>query len=308
MRLLGKKRGQLRRAKRKESLGSLNGAPPLERDPHLPRRLPCRSLSLRRRAVGIDSRERILLSPENRPCLSDGRPLVPLRISPLPWQNRDVPRPAADKRQQPLEACDTLLAKDAGMVTDLQSRRFPFDTAHRFTLEEYYRLVEDGLLEEDARVELLDGKIIPMSPVGPRHEGVLFRLNQALADQARGRFQMDKARPLPIPDHNEPQPDLMLFRVGAVSDEHHVQPADVFLVVEVAKSTRRRDLIKKARIYAGGKVPEYWVVDLKKNFLHVFTLEGDGYKERVLEQGSASPRAFPDVTIDLNFVFHVRRG
>ena len=192
------------------------------------------------------------------------------------------------------------------MVTALQPRPFAFDAAHRFTLKEYYRLVEDGLLEEDARVELLDGKIVPMSPVGPRHEGVLFRLNQAIAAQARGRFQMDKARPLPIPDHNELQPDLMLFRVGAVSDEQHVQPADVFLVVEVAKGTRRRDLIKKTRIYEGGKFPEYWVVDLKKNCLHVFTLEGDGYKETLLERGSASPRAFPDVTIDLDSVFHVR--
>ena len=192
------------------------------------------------------------------------------------------------------------------MVTALQPRPFAADAAHRFTLKEYYRLLEDGLIEEDAHVELLNGKIVPMSPVGPRHEGVLFRLNQAIAGQARGRFQMDKARPLPIPEHSEPQPDLMLFRLGALSDEHHVQPADVFLVVEVAQSTRRRDLIKKARIYDDGKVPEYWVVDLKKNCLHIFTLEGDHFQETILERGSASPAAFPDVAVDLARVLGVR--
>jgi Uma2 family endonuclease len=192
------------------------------------------------------------------------------------------------------------------MATDLQSRPFAFDAAHHYTIEEYYRLVEEGLLEEDARVELLDGRIVPMSPIGPRHERVLRQLRRAFERQERGRFETDKATPLPIPNHNEPQPDLMLYRIGAATDEHHVQPADVFLVAEVARSTRRRDLVKKAKIYRSAQIPEYWVVDLKKNCLHVFTLEGDGYKEMLLERGSASPRAFPDVTIDLDAVFHVR--
>lgn len=69
------------------------------------------------------------------------------------------PTGAADKGRQPLDACDTLLAKDAGMVTNRQSRRFPFDAAHRFTIEEYHRLVEEGILEERPRsVELLRGQ------------------------------------------------------------------------------------------------------------------------------------------------------
>jgi Uma2 family endonuclease len=189
------------------------------------------------------------------------------------------------------------------MVSDLQSRRFAFDTARRYTIEEYHRLVEDGILEEDARVELLDGRIIPMSPIGPRHEGVLFRLERAFIGQERGRFVTNKATPLPIPDHNEPEPDLLLYRPGAATDEHHVQPADVFLVVEVAKSTRRRDLVKKARIYECGKVVEYWVVDLKKNCLHVFRLAGDRYETTIVREGKVSPQALPGVEIDVTALF-----
>ncbi|MBW0001339.1 MAG: Uma2 family endonuclease [Verrucomicrobia bacterium] len=192
------------------------------------------------------------------------------------------------------------------MATDLQPRLFAFDAVHRYTIEEYHRLVEEGLLEEDARVELLDGRIVPMSPIGPRHERVVRQLRRAFERQDRGRFETDKATPLPIPNHNEPQPDLMLYRTGAATDEHHVRPADVFLVAEVAKSTRRRDLIKKAGIYRSAGIPEYWVVDLKKDCLHVFRLEEGGYKETLLERGSASPKAFPDVTIDLDSVFHAR--
>ena len=206
----------------------------------------------------------------------------------------------ADKGRQPLDACDNLSAKDAGMVTNRQSRRFPFDATHRFTIEEYHRLVEEGLLEERPRsVELLDGRIVPMSPIGPRHQRIVNELLHDLIRQEDGRFRTGQDSPLPIPDHDEPEPDLLLYRLGALSDEHHVRPADVFLVVEVAESTRRRDLIKKARIYQGAKIAEYWVVDLKKNCLHVFRLAGGHYETTVVREGKVSPQAVPGVEIDV---------
>jgi Uma2 family endonuclease len=161
------------------------------------------------------------------------------------------------------------------MVTKLQSRPFAFDTTRRYTLEGYHRLVEEGHLEEDARVELLDGRIVPMPPIGPRHERVVFTLERAFIRQERGRFETNKGTPLPIQPHDEPEPDLLLYRPGAATAEHHAQPADAFLVVEVAQSTRRRDLVKKARIYQAARIREYWVVDLKKNCLHVFRLAGE---------------------------------
>ena len=100
-------------------------------------------------------------------------------------------------------------------------------------------------------------------------------------------------------------PDLMLYRTGADNDDEHVKPLDVFLVVEVAQSTRKRDLGSKAKLYEGAKIPEYWVVNLEHHRLHVFTLEGDRYHEVTRERGSISPRVFPDVTIDLDSLFGV---
>jgi Uma2 family endonuclease len=186
------------------------------------------------------------------------------------------------------------------MATDLQPRPFAFDAAHRYTIEEYYRLVEEGLLDEDARVELLDGRIVPMSPIGPRHEQVIRQLRRAFERQEQGRYEVDKATPLPIPDHNEPEPDLMLFRIGAATRAHHVRPADVFLVVEVSLSTRDKDLGDKVMIYERGRIPEYWVIDLDKDCLRVFTLEGDHYRRKTFKHGRVSPQAFPDVTVDLD--------
>jgi Uma2 family endonuclease len=187
------------------------------------------------------------------------------------------------------------------MVTKLQSRRFPFDAARRFTLEEYHRLVEEGLLEEQPHsVELLDGRIVPMSPIGPRHQWIVTKLLHAFIRQEGGRFEAGQDCPLPIRPHDEPEPDLVLYRPGAATEEHHAQPADVFLVVEVAESTRRRDLIKKANLYQRAKITEYWVVDLKKNCLHVFTLAGERYETAIVREGKVSPKALPGVEVDLS--------
>jgi len=186
------------------------------------------------------------------------------------------------------------------MVTDLQSRRFAFDTARRYTLQEYHRLVEEGLLEEQPRsVELLDGWIVPMSPIGPRHYWIVNELLHDFIRQEDGRFRTGQDCPLPIPDHDEPEPDLVLHRPGAATEDRQVHPADAFLVVEVAQSTRRRDLIKKARIYERGNVREYWVVDLKKNCLQVFTLVGERYQTRIVREGKVSPQALPGVEVDV---------
>jgi Uma2 family endonuclease len=190
------------------------------------------------------------------------------------------------------------------MVTNLESRPFPFDTAHRFTIEEYHRLVEEGCLEERAHsAELLDGRIIPMSPVGPRHHWIVNKLFRAFIRQENGRFETSQDRSLPIVAHDEPEPDLMLHRLGSANAHRHLQPADVLLVVEVSQSTLGYDLGPKANLYQRAKIPEYWVVDLEHNHLHVFTLTGDRYERTIARGGKVSPQALPGVEIDVAGLF-----
>jgi Uma2 family endonuclease len=99
---------------------------------------------------------------------------------------------------------------------------------------------------------------------------------------------------------NEPEPDLMLFQIGAATRAHHVRPADVFLVVEVSLSTRDKDLSDKVMIYERGRIPEYWVINLDKDCLRAFTLEGDHYRRKTFKHGRVPPQAFPGVMIDLD--------
>jgi Uma2 family endonuclease len=190
------------------------------------------------------------------------------------------------------------------MVTNLQSRPFPFDTAHRFTIEEYHRLVEEGRLEEKPHsVELLDGRIVPMSPIGSRHYWIVNKLFRAFIRQENGRFETGQDCPLPIPDHDEPEPDLLVYRPGAADEERQVQPADALLVVEVSQSTLGYDLGQKANLYQRAKIPEYWVVDLEHNHLHVSRLAGDRYETTIVREGKASPQALPGVEIDVAGLF-----
>ncbi|MBV9999723.1 MAG: Uma2 family endonuclease [Verrucomicrobia bacterium] len=177
-----------------------------------------------------------------------------------------------------------------------------FDAVRRFTVEEYYRLVEAGILEEDARVELLDGQIIPTAPIGPEHHWILEELTAAFSDQRGRRFRVGPGRSLPIRPHDVPEPDLVLYRPG-IGRRQHLTASDVLLVIEIADSTLTRDLGYKADLYRRAGVPEYWVVDVRHRCLRVFLLGGDYYETTIVREGEVSPQALAGVEIDVAALF-----
>src|SRR5580658_5182143 len=105
---------------------------------------------------------------------------------------------------------------------------------HRFSVKEYYRMAETGVLRPDARDELLDGQIVDMSPIGPFHGGVTKFLNQVFAAAAKGRWTTSVQDPVRLDDHSEPEPDLMLLKPAPdFYRSRHPLPAEVFLLVEI---------------------------------------------------------------------------
>jgi Uma2 family endonuclease len=188
------------------------------------------------------------------------------------------------------------------MTTLTQPPPVHFDAVRRFTIEEYYRLVEAGILEEDARVELLDGQIIPMAPIGPEHHWILEELTAAFSDQRAQRFRVGPGRSLPIRPHDVPEPDLVLYRPG-LGRRRHLTAADVLLVIEIADSSLTHDLGYKADLYRRAKIPEYWVVDVRHPCLRVFTLAGDRYETTIVREGRLSPQALPGVEVDVTTLF-----
>ena len=180
---------------------------------------------------------------------------------------------------------------------------------HRFSVADYNRLGEVGLLTEDDRVELIEGEIIDMPPIGSRHAGTVDFLSDRLFAAVEGRAIVRVQNPIVLDDFSEPQPDITLLRPrDDFYTRCHPRPGDVLLVIEVAETTLRCDLDVKLALYARAGVPEVWIVDLEMGVLRLFRDPGGGdYRERQ-EPGKGGAVAIPHLpsaTIDLSGLFEV---
>ncbi|HET7403017.1 MAG TPA: Uma2 family endonuclease [Usitatibacter sp.] len=153
---------------------------------------------------------------------------------------------------------------------------------HLITAEEYFRMGEAGVFAPEARLELIEGEIIEMAPIGSPHAGCVNRLTRIFIQRAGGEAVVAVQNPVLISNLSVPQPDFALL--AARADDYaaaHPQVADVYLVVEVADTTVKFDLGRKATIYARCGITELWVVDVNERAIHVFRQPGgDGYGEK----------------------------
>jgi Uma2 family endonuclease len=176
----------------------------------------------------------------------------------------------------------------------------PAAQTHRFSVEDYYRMAETGILKPDARVELIEGEIVDMIPIGPFHSGSVYRLNRLFSRLAKTRWLVASQGPLRIDQHNEPEPDLMLLRPSA--DDYtsaHPTPEDVFLLIEIADSSLAHDQATKLPLYARSGIEEVWILNVPQKQLEVYRQPHFlGYDSKIiLQQGEAAPAAFPDALI-----------
>ena len=177
----------------------------------------------------------------------------------------------------------------------------PRRTPHRFTVEEYYRMAEVGILRPAARVELLDGEVVDLSPITPPHAATVERARDLLAGRTAGRAQVRSQNPVRLGAHSEPQPDLAVVRPRADYDAAgHPEPAAVLLLVEVADSTLGEDRRRKLPLYARAGVAEVWLLDLQARRLEVYREPGPaGYAQTPAYQPQqrVAPEALPDVVL-----------
>lgn len=179
--------------------------------------------------------------------------------------------------------------------------------SHRFTVEDYYGMAESGILKPAAKVELIEGEIIDMFPVGIGHNGPVGGLNALFGGLAKGRWVTHSQGPLRIDQHSEPQPDLMLLRPPWKRySKAHPAPEDVFLLVEVSDSSLAYDRDKKLPLYARAGIPEFWIVNVSKRQIEVFREPNYlGYEvHSIITEGPVAPGAFPDAKIDVTELLH----
>lgn len=182
-----------------------------------------------------------------------------------------------------------------------------FAQHYRFTADEYVRMAEEGMIPPDARVELIDGEIVEMSPIGRRHSAFVDRLNRLLVRKLGDAAIVRVQGSIQLGERVMPQPDFAVLRPRDDFYETALPgPADVMLVVEVADTSLVYDRSEKARLYARSGIPEYWLLDLVQNTVLVHTEAGPvGYQHVEIRSGNESwiSRSLPDLTISSQEIF-----
>jgi len=172
-----------------------------------------------------------------------------------------------------------------------------------FTVAEYHRMAEAGILHEDDRVELLEGEIVEMSPIGDRHANCVARLTMLLPGRVSGRAIVWVQNPVRLSERSEPQPDVALLWFRPDFYPRHPGPADVLLLIEVSETSLDTDRAVKVPLYARAGIPEVWLVDLLGEVVEVFREpgpEGYGRVERVGRGGRVVPGALPDLFVNVD--------
>lgn len=174
---------------------------------------------------------------------------------------------------------------------------------HRFSAADFLRMDETGVFDPDVRIELIEGELIDMVPIGSPHAGTVTFLHQrlflCLADRALVASQV----PVIVSDDTLPQPDLAVLRFRAdYYRSAHPRPSDILLLIEVSESSLRFDLGKKMPLYGRAGIPELWIVDVEHSAFHVFRepcVGGYGSEAVVIAPRFLGIAAFPGLTVDL---------
>lgn len=175
---------------------------------------------------------------------------------------------------------------------------------HKLTVADYYRMAEVGILAPEARVELIEGEIVDMVPIGTRHSAVVTLLHDAIAAAVSGAAQVRCQQPLRLGDISEPEPDLAVVRPHP--DRYfdaHPTAADTLLVIEVADSSLAYDRDIKTPLYARHGVPAVWLIDLNAGTLLACSGADLAEREELPRPQQMAVPGMNGVNVDLSGLF-----
>ncbi len=175
------------------------------------------------------------------------------------------------------------------------------------SVDEYHRMIDAGILDEDEKVQLIDGMLVAMTPQGQPHAFVIMRLTRLLARALSDDFEVLPQLPLTLGDANEPEPDLAVVRAQDVASRTR-HPGTALLVIEVAGDSLRFDQRTKLALYARSGIPEYWIVNLQDAAIEVYreadVAAGTYRSAHVVRRGeTVEAAAVPGVQVDVASLF-----
>ena len=182
----------------------------------------------------------------------------------------------------------------------------PISNPHKFllTTDQYHLMHEAGVFQDGDRLELVNGEIQTMSPIGRKHVACIIRLVKLFEKKLGDRVMVSAQNSVRLDNHAEPQPDIAILKWR--DDFYHEAlptPDDILLIIEVADSSLDYDRHVKAPLYAAAGIPEMWLFDVNKKIIEGYSQPSpNGYKllRRYDEGDNLSILAFPDVTFNWN--------
>ena len=177
----------------------------------------------------------------------------------------------------------------------------------RLTVAEYHRMGDLGILAPSESVELIEGQIIEKPIKGKAHSAAVSRVDNLLINRLADRTLVRLQDPVHLSDYSEPEPDIALVKPDPFFyEDHHPQPSEIYLIIEVADTTLKRDRDFKATVYARSGIADYWILDIANRQLYVFRdPQANHYQSEAIlnDDATISILAFPDVQISVAEMF-----
>ena len=151
----------------------------------------------------------------------------------------------------------------------------------RFSVDDYYKMIELGMLTDYERAEIIEGELIKKMTVGNRHAAIVDFLNKIFVKNVSDNILVRIQNPIRLSDYNEPEPDLVLADLTKYDGKRHPRPSEILTVIEVSDSTLKYDRDKKLPLYAEAEISEVWIVNLTNEIIEVHTNPSVGLYQSV---------------------------
>lgn len=170
----------------------------------------------------------------------------------------------------------------------------------RFTVDEYYQMIELGLLKDYEKAEIIEGELIKKMTIGDRHAAIVNFLNRFFVKNVSDDILVSIQNPVRLSDYSEPEPDVALADLRKYDGKRHPRPSEIILIVEVSDSTLKYDRDVKLALYAAAEIPEVWIVNLPNDIVEVHRQPGVGIYQiaKIFKRGeNVASEILPDISI-----------
>ena len=190
-----------------------------------------------------------------------------------------------------------MIQSQQAITSYIQPRRL------RFTVDQYYQMIELGMIDDYEKSEIIDGEMVPKMSIGDRHAWIVNFLVRFLNRNLPDNILVSGQNPLRLGDYDEPDPDVVLADLTKYDGKRHPRPAETLVVIEVSDTSLNMDRNTKIPLYAASGIPEVWIVNLKNDIIEVhYGLDSEIYQTaKIYRPGeTAVSSVVPDLSITVS--------